>query len=282
MIQRFIHKIQDEIALAKVIRKPPFEVNPESLHGEARILYVVKGESLLQTPTKSISLKAGDTLIICSGNIVNNWQKSPAYDSVEVVLFRLYPGLMETIYKRLPSLQLNPSQVDLEMQPVYKIEAEPLISQYIEGLQHYFEQPQLLQEDLILLKTQELLFLLMQIEGAAMQSILKNMFHPMEHQFTEIIHAHLFEKLSLDALAHLCGLSLSSFNRKFKKIYHTSPKKYILEQRLSKARELLARPELRVSDVAFDCCFEDPANFSKSFSALFGVSPSDYRKSILA
>ena len=58
MIQRFVHKIKGEIVLAKFVLKPPFEVNSESLslNKEARILYVVSGNSVLRTPTKTIYL----------------------------------------------------------------------------------------------------------------------------------------------------------------------------------------------------------------------------------
>lgn len=284
MISKSLHKTNNEVVLGKLIINPPYEVNFETLHEEARIVYVLKGKSKLTTPTNTIYLTKGDLVIISSGNIVNNWIESEEFDHIEVIIFRLFPGLVEKIYKdNLSNIINEKSTENHTLLPAYKITSNKTIGKFIESIQHYFKNPEILKEELILIKIKELLFLLMTLkEQNIIRFILTNLFNPIEHKFSETIDANLFENLSINELAHLCNLSLSSFNRRFKKVYKQSPKKYILTKRLEKAKSLLSRPELRISDIALDCCFDDPANFSKSFSSYFGVSPSEYRKSVMA
>ncbi len=282
MVRRSIYKIQEEVVLAKLILEPPFEVNLESLNGEIRILYVVKGHSVLRTPTKTIKLYKGDTAIINSGNIINNWIVQQDNKTAEVILIRLSPNVVKDLFGDIISSFLQTEkQTAIPVLPAYKINPNSVFKKYIDGLYLYFDKPDLLKETLVKIKLREFVFLLINLkEKNTVHNVLKNLFNPIEHKFSEIINTHLFENISLEELTHLCDLSLSSFNRKFKKIYNESPKKYILNKRLHKAKELLSRSELRISEIAFDCCFEDPTHFSKSFSSLFGISPSEYRKSI--
>ena len=103
------------------------------------------------------------------------------------------------------------------------------------------------------------------------------LFHPSEYKLQEVVQANLFENLTLEELAFLSEMSPSTFQRKFKSIYGTSPKNYTINKRLERAKILLESESLRVSDIAFECGFEDVSHFSKSFSAKFGKSPKQFR-----
>jgi AraC-like DNA-binding protein len=75
----------------------------------------------------------------------------------------------------------------------------------------------------------------------------------------------------------MTNLSLSSFKREFKKNYGDSPASYIRNKRLEKSAELLRISEERITDIAFDCGFNDLATFSKLFHDKYNTSPSNYR-----
>jgi AraC-like DNA-binding protein len=75
----------------------------------------------------------------------------------------------------------------------------------------------------------------------------------------------------------MTNLSLSSFKREFKKNYNDSPANYIRNKKLEKAADLLLISEERITDIAFDCGFNDLANFSTLFHDKFNCTPSAYR-----
>ena len=94
----------------------------------------------------------------------------------------------------------------------------------------------------------------------------------------EHIAAHLGEDLTLEILAALAGLSVHHFARAFKVSVGLPPHRYLLQQRIQKAAELLKSGELPVTDIALAVGFADQSHFSRSFHALFGVAASQFRR----
>ncbi|MBL4624272.1 MAG: helix-turn-helix transcriptional regulator [Flavobacteriales bacterium] len=79
------------------------------------------------------------------------------------------------------------------------------------------------------------------------------------------------------SLALTLSIIESSFKRDFKKYFNESPAKYFKNKKLTKAAELLARTSLLISEIAWDCGFENAAHFSTSFTDKYSQSPRNYR-----
>lgn len=82
--------------------------------------------------------------------------------------------------------------------------------------------------------------------------------------------------LSVKTLAKLCGISETYFRQLFFSRYGATPKEYLINLRIRYAKELLSSGELSVSGVAFMCGYSEPCHFSREFSRITGVCPSDY------
>lgn len=128
------------------------------------------------------------------------------------------------------------------------------------------------------MKLRELIALLYNLDRGGVREILSDLFNPHQITFKKVIASHLFHDLSLEDLAILQNLSLSTFKRRFREIYGTAPGKYIIKKRLEHAAELLVTTKLRVSEICYDCGFGDVSNFTKAFSKAYGISPSEYQK----
>ena len=83
--------------------------------------------------------------------------------------------------------------------------------------------------------------------------------------------------LRVSALAEMCGISEVYFRRLFSARLGTSPKQYILDIRIQKARQLLSEGGLKISAVAELCGFSGSYHFCRVFRQRMGVTPSDYR-----
>ena len=100
------------------------------------------------------------------------------------------------------------------------------------------------------------------------------------HQVVECVKKGIENgKLSIETIASDVCLSRSQLNRRVKAITGVTTQQYVNRVRLEQARELLADPTLQVSEVAYQCGFDDVASFSRSFRRAFGVSPSQHRNS---
>ncbi len=84
--------------------------------------------------------------------------------------------------------------------------------------------------------------------------------------------------IKIPYLASLEHLSVSRYNFLFKKQMGSSPKRYILELRMSGAADLLLSTDLPIKQISDMCGYPDAQFFAKTFKAYFGVSPTQYRK----
>jgi AraC family transcriptional regulator len=91
------------------------------------------------------------------------------------------------------------------------------------------------------------------------------------------IQQHLDEALVLDDLAALACFSPYHFHRVFKGMVGETLKEHIRRLRLERAAAQLSLSRKRVTDIAFDAGYESHEAFTRSFHALFGRSPSEYR-----
>jgi AraC family transcriptional regulator len=94
----------------------------------------------------------------------------------------------------------------------------------------------------------------------------------------EMITAHITDGVAVEKLARECSFSRCHFSRAFKLSFGVSPHQYILQMRMSKAKELLVRSELRITHIAIDCGFSDSSHFTKVFTRYTGYSPSCWRR----
>jgi AraC family transcriptional regulator len=93
----------------------------------------------------------------------------------------------------------------------------------------------------------------------------------------EYVAANLGRDIDLDELADVACMSIGHFVRSFRSSAGVSPYRYVLEQRLSRARELLRTTSLSVSDIATECGFKTTARLSARFHAKVGATPTQFR-----
>jgi PAS domain S-box-containing protein len=83
--------------------------------------------------------------------------------------------------------------------------------------------------------------------------------------------------LDAASLAQRVALSVSQFNRLFRKRFHTSPGNYLTQIRVTAACNLLATTQLTMSQIALKTGFYDQSHFTNQFVRYRGVPPSKYR-----
>ena len=97
--------------------------------------------------------------------------------------------------------------------------------------------------------------------------------HP---KLSEVIHkmeANIEEPVSPARLAQDVGMSTRQLERLFRRYLNRSPKRYYMELRLQKARNLLMQTDMSVINVALACGFASPSHFSKCYRAHYDNTP---------
>ena len=94
----------------------------------------------------------------------------------------------------------------------------------------------------------------------------------------QLMEENIEKPLSLDKIAKATGLSRRQIERLFKRDLNCVPKRYYLEMRLRRARELLLQTGMPIMDITAACGFQSPPHFSKCYRNQFGHPPSAERK----
>jgi len=86
------------------------------------------------------------------------------------------------------------------------------------------------------------------------------------------------QRIEVGILARLIGLSTSQFERRFRELFHLTPTGFITRFRVTRACKMLVDTNYTIARVAVDTGFYDHAHFSRAFSRIMGLSPTEYRK----
>jgi len=261
----------------KAVIQPPFTM-PNNMSEEACFLYILEGSCNVVAETGENFLSTKESVLMKCGNYFGRAIPDTQSQQYSVLAIHFYPEVLQKIYdNRLPDFLTSHQEIPSKL-GLAKIKYDELFSRYIEGILFYFENPALVSEELLVLKLKEIILLLSNTDrGHVVHRILSNLFQPTNLRFKEVVEANLYKNITLENLAILCGLSLSSFKREFKKVYEVSPATYIRNEKLRKAEELLRCTTEPVSNIAYDTGFADLSNFSRAFKTRYGKAPSEVR-----
>ncbi|WP_380052428.1 GlxA family transcriptional regulator [Falsihalocynthiibacter sp. SS001] len=96
------------------------------------------------------------------------------------------------------------------------------------------------------------------------------------HKLSEVIQtmeSNLEDPISPATLAQNVGLSTRQLERLFRRYLNRSPKRFYMEIRLQKARNLLMQTDMSVINVALACGFSSASHFSKCYRAQYSTTP---------
>ena len=97
--------------------------------------------------------------------------------------------------------------------------------------------------------------------------------HPKLSRVIQMMEQAIEDPISPATLAKEVGMSTRQLERLFRRYLSRSPKRYYMELRLSKARNLLMQTDMSVINVALACGFASPSHFSKCYRSHYDTTP---------
>lgn len=246
------------------------------LSNEACYLHVVEGAHNQYSGTRLIEANQDKGIFMKCGNFIFEPIVKKNSSPTKLIAIHFFPEVLKKLFKDNPPKFLFTGNKDVK-EDMVSVDSDEIIDHYMKSVSLLFDHPQLAEESILEIKLKEIILLLSKVDSTAVNQILNNLFKPTTVLFKDVIEAHLYSALSIDDLASLTNNSLTSFKRKFKEVYQTSPANYIKDKRLEKASKLLKISDSSISDISFKCAFNDIAHFSNSFKAKFNLTPSEYR-----
>lgn len=101
-------------------------------------------------------------------------------------------------------------------------------------------------------------------------------------QAKEIVTSNYSTPPSINQLSQMVGLNSSKLKKNFKELFGVPVFKYVQEERLNKAYELLRESEKTVQEASWEVGYESLSSFSNAFHKKFGMRPNDVKQQILS
>jgi len=257
---------------------PYFDRMPkEYFKDEACFVFVNEGEVSVRSQIDYMNLdKKHGILAKCLNYFFEtNKSQKESSDGIEVIAVILHPSQVEELFE----FDLSQSNYSFDYN-IKQVVVDRLLTNYKESISILLDNPELADESIIQTKLKEFVLLMTKSQDAPSQlDFLAALFKPLDIEFKSTIQHNMYSNLSLEELARLSHLSISSFKRKFNEVFKASPKKYISQKKIEKAAVLLKTDSIRISDIAYDVGFDSLATFNRNFTSIYGKSPSEYRLS---
>ncbi|WP_337043909.1 helix-turn-helix domain-containing protein [Emticicia sp. 17c] len=229
------------------------------------LVFIFSGETKLIQADASYLFTSGDVFLIPRNQLttVLNYPKDGLPH--RAVAIHLSTERLKRIYQ-----DITPAE------PVKKVEIlsyknHPLLDSYLASLLPYFDMKDTIPENIASLKIQEAISILRVIDKS-IDIVLANFEEPWKIPLTEFMEKNFMFNMPLEKISYLTGRSLSTFKRDFKKLFNTTPQKWLTKKRLELAHYNLVQNK-KPTDVYFEVGFENLSHFSFAFKKQYGYSP---------
>lgn len=237
------------------------------------ISFVKEGTKKIYYSRVKTTVGKKEFVIIKTGTCLMSEIVSPATKTYRsILLFFTDETIIDFLKKRT-----SPEDYPELLIPVCKCEADDYIDNFVKSLEYISGLAPSLQEQLLPYKLDEFLTYTTALKGTAFLHCMIGNQDSRLVRFRNTIENNKLKKLSLDEIALLCNMSVSTFRRTFQREFKSSPIKWFQEKRLEHAAFLLSLKN-EISDLHDIAGYNSPSNFIKAFKEKFGVTPRKYRK----
>ena len=245
-----------------------------------RIVHVLSGSKLLRAVGGTWEVGPGDTIFLKKGAC---FLRQRSADDICLFMFFMPDGFVRAAVREIASdLPVLPPPADHRDMLIH-VNDDAGVRAFLQAMTVFFSTDGTPPELLLKLKLKELIAsIVVSASNSTLSGYLRRVASSDVASIPAIMEAHCCHNLPIEAFAKLSGRSLSSFKREFRQHYGISPGKWLLERRLECSAHLLATTSISVTEIVFECGFEQPSHFSRAFKAKFGQTPSEYREGCAA
>ncbi len=164
-----------------------------------------------------------------------------------------------------------------ENKSFYIFEYDNFVQHFVESLEQILSLPKATQEVMLKAKFEEIMFYLIHRNGASFLNRIIEQADNTTTRLVNIVNNNKLKRLSLQELAFLSNMSISTFKREFFKQYQKTPMKWFNDARLEHVAVLLKTNRKRPIELYEDAGYENLSNFIQAFKKRFGVTPKQYQ-----
>lgn len=236
---------------------------------------LVSGTKTVVYPDATAVVNAGELVVLSTGNVLTSELLTGGQHFSSILFYFSNEIFNRFLIKYDHLLQ---SVIPLSgKQPFLIFKQDSLIKHFIDSIQALMNGESQLPAAVRLIKLEELLLYLLHSDAGRFRAIQIITKDKEQLQIKKVVESHIGQLITVGELAFLCHMSTSTFKRRFREIYHTTPQKWMLNRKLEMAAELLRSAGESPSGIYLKVGYQNHSSFSEAFRNHFGTTPSDYQ-----
>ena len=251
-------------------------VNNKSIIHQNMVDIVIAGKKTIIDAYNITALEAGELMILSKGSSLIS-QALPK-DGLFHNLAIYFTNEVFADFWIKYAAKTNELSKGKPKQPFITYRQDVFLNNYINSVLLLLKSPSKFYDDFKQIKLEELLLYLLRTDPEKLQSLSVIVRDDEDMQFRKVAESHITTPISVDEMAFLCNTSLSTFKRRFFKIYGTSPQKWLIQQKLKIAANLLKHPHERPGLVYEKVGYENQSSFILAFKNQYGMTPKEYQR----
>ena len=190
----------------------------------------------------------------------------------KALVFELNDSLVKKVSEKI-SVDISANYDSLQEDRFFCSNINGELGKCLERLSGIAVKPDKNKQFLLNLYAQELVYYLIQIKGV--QQIINLEQNNPIHKSIQYIQSHIMEPISISLLAYDLNMSEANFSNSFKKVMGITPKEYITNLKLTKAKGMLK--DQNVTEVAYDLGYDNISHFIALFKNRYGITPKQFK-----
>lgn len=254
-----------------------------SLLSQNAISLVISGEKAMHFAEKTVRINADEFHFLSTGNCLVTMKLNESVPFRSFLIFFDNSVLTDFYLKhhqRVAEIQGNHKPA---VEHYLAFKKDGFILNFIDSLNLLFQSTAKISMEMKLLKFEELMLYLLETHPKKMLAFQPStQSEPDDFQVKKVAESNILSQISIEEMAFLCNMSLSTFKRRFAKIFRVPPSKWILLRRMEMAKDLLQREGTKPGEIFYKLGYENHSSFTKSFKQTFGITPQEFRKKQLS
>jgi len=250
------------------------------LHKNA-ISLVISGEKTMHFTDTVVHISDDEFHFLSAGNCLASVSLSKKDIFRSILIFFDNKVLTDFYLKHSKSIDQLKKRIKVKSEGYVSFQKDKFIYNFIDSLLFLFESNERMSHEMKSLKFEELLLYLLEKYPQKILAFRSSNSKDLDDlEIRKAVEANVAQPINLEELAFLCNVSLSTFKRRFQKIYGTSPSKWMLQRKMEIAKNLLAHHHEKPSEVYRKVGYENHSSFAQSFKQIYGVTPREFRRQL--
>ena len=239
------------------------------------IVYVLNGQKKWITPDNEYLVTEEQSIFVRKGAFRNQQYFEQSFC---VLMFFMKDDFIKSCMESDIGKEISIFQKVDHPDFIYRINIGESLRVLYHSFFSYLRHPDKTPQKIIELKFREMLMnICLDPANREIKNVLYTLAQNSGGTIEQVMEEQYIYNLKLEDYARLCAKSTSTFKRAFKKVYKTTPGKWLLTKRLNLARELMLTTDFTIQQICYDCGFESDSHFIRSFKLEYGITPNNWR-----